>query len=80
MKEDSLLPPGRSGCSRGCGRVGLAVEALDIVDAGGERMKPPLWGGELVAMVAMKFVRSRRHCRCLSVVDGEIGTHVDCHR
>lgn len=52
MNADSLLPPDRRGCSRGCGSVGFAVEALEIVEAGGESIKPPAWGGESVAIVA----------------------------
>lgn len=50
MKADSLLPPARRGEARGCGRAGLAVEVADIEDAGGERIKPPLGGGD--SMVA----------------------------
>lgn len=42
MKADSLVPPGRKGEPRGCGR--LEVEFVDTEateDGGGERMKPP---------------------------------------
>lgn len=52
MKAPSLLPPGRSGESRGRGRVPRVLEVLETMDdAGGERMKPPLGSGEF-AMIA----------------------------
>lgn len=36
--------------------MGFAVEVLEIVDAGGERIKPPAWGGDEVAILARLLV------------------------
>ena len=47
MKALSLLPPGRKGVPRGCGRLAIDVVPADVTeDGGGERMKPPDCGGE----------------------------------
>lgn len=45
MNVDSLVPPGLSGCARGCGRFALAVDIEATEDGGGDKMesgrKPP---------------------------------------
>ena len=47
MKVLSLLPPGRRGVPRGCGRAEVALVPAEITeDGGGESMKPPDCGGE----------------------------------